>query len=462
MIRMLGLLLPMVSLLAQTKPTIAVFPFENKSASVQEAWMIYGLSNLISESMQATGALSPIAMDNVHQAHIDGDIHPQSLFDGKITPTFIKYHLDWNAGYSLLGTYEFAGDSVRLSFRFCILHRKAFTPVETVSGRYAEFTEFYRTFNRLMEAVYAHMILQTDLAVARPAIELSHARSRELIADLDGLRSYVKSWMTWHYYEDGQAALTAGRLDEAIRYFQTAEATDESHTLNIRAGLANAFVRRGNVQFDKREWEGAARDYENALNADPRNGAAYYDLGNVHKEQGAYEKAIGLYRKAVDVDAGNFEAWINTGYACTALGRHGEALTAYRNALSINDSSALAHYYAGVAYDFSNDSAGAKKEYERALVLDPSMASAHLNLGIILRRQNDLAGARRRYMSAITYDANNALAHRNLGILLMKDKKEAAQALWHLQRTIELEPGQPDADAIRKNIETLKKKTKKK
>lgn len=450
------------TLSSQDRPTVAVFPFESKSSGSKELWMMYGLSNLISESLIASETVNAVPLDKIHQARIDADIYPQSLFDGKITPAFVKYNLEWNSGHALLGQYELAGDSVRLSFRVCLLGRKAFTPAETITGTYTQFTDFYRMFNLLMEAIYAQLILQTDLTIPREAILKSHARSREMVADLDGYRSYIRSWMTLSHYDAAMERLNAAKYDEAVRYFMLAEATDEAHTLNISAGLSDAYVRRGNVLFEQKKLDEAREDYEKALAVNPVHGAAFYNLGNVFKEQAQWDKAVELYRKSTEVDAGNFEAWINTGFVCMAQGKYGEAIGAYNKALALKDSNAQAHFYAGVAYDHQGDSIQARREYEKAIAIDPTLADAHLNLGILLRRQNDLNGARMRYLSALTYAPHSAPAHRNLGILMMKNKKETTQALLHLERTLELEPNQPDADVIRKNIETLKKRIRKK
>ncbi|MBX7150128.1 tetratricopeptide repeat protein [bacterium] len=453
------LLFSITSGFAQTK--ISVFPFENKSDSKYE-WFSYGLSQLMSEGLNGSGKLQSVGNDDVFQAALSTDINPRSLYDGLVTPSFLKYHLDWKSDYSVLGNFSIAGDSIIINIRACSILKKAFTTPITVKGKFEKYTDFYLTSIRLMEAVYAQLITLTPVTIAREDIEKSNDRLRQLIADYEGYQAYVKNWMALKYYDVAILTTADYKLDDAIAYFKRSITMDESKQLNSTANLSNVYVLRGNKYSTEKKWPEAENDYKAAVEQNPKNADAFYNYGNVYKEKNDWENAIAQYKEALEVNSNLFEAQVNVGFASLQQGKYSEAIVAYENALKIKPDDAMTVYYAGTAYDQNNDASNAVKFYRRAIELDKTIAGAHLNLGILLKIQKDLKGARIEYESAITYEPNSAVAHRNLGILLMNDKKEAAQAIIHLEKSLELDPTQGDADIMKKNIGVLKKRVKKK
>lgn len=444
---------------SQTK--ISVFPFENKSDSKYE-WLSYGLSQLMSEGLNGSGKLQSVNSDDIFQAALSTDINPRSLYDGLVTPSFLKYHLDWKSDYSVLGNFSIAGDSMVINIRTCSILRKTFTTPMTVKGKFEKYTDFYLTNIRLMEAVYAQLITLTPVTVTRDDIEKSNDRLRQFIADYEDYQAYVKNWMALKYYDAAMMAATDSKLDDAISYFKRSMVVDELKQLNSAANLSNVYVLRGNKYSVEKKWPEAENDYKAAVELHPKNADAFYNLGNVYKEKNDWENAILQYKKALELNSNFFEAQVNVGFASLQQGKYSEAIVAYEQALKIKPDDAMTVYYAGTAYDQNGDASNAVKFYRKAVDLDKSIAGAHLNLGILLKAQKDLKGARIEYENAITYEPNNAVAHRNLGILLMSDKKEAAQAVIHLEKSLELDPNQDGADIMKKNIGILKKRIKKK
>ncbi|NUM79873.1 tetratricopeptide repeat protein [bacterium] len=453
------LLFGVASSFAQTK--ISVFPFENKSDSKYE-WFSYGIGQLLSEGLNGSGKLQSIGGDDVFQAALSTDINPRSLYDGLVTPSFLKYHLDWKSDYAVLGNFSITGDSIAINIRACSILKKTFTTPTTVKGKFEKYTDFYLTSIRLMEAVYAQLITLSDVTITRDDIEKSNDRLRQLIADYEGYQTYVKNWMALKYYDAAMMAATDYKLDDAVSYFKRSMVMDELKQLNSAANLSNVYVLRGNKYSTEKKWPEAENDYKAALELNSKNADAFYNLGNVYKEKNDWDNAIAHYKKALELKSNFFEAHVNVGFASLQQGKYSEAIVAYDNALKIKPDDAMTAYYIGTAYDQNGDVSNAIQFYRRAIELDKTIAGAHLNLGILLKGQKDLKGARIEYESAITYEPNNAVAHRNLGILLMNDKKEAAQAIVHLEKSLELDPNQDGADIMKKNIGILKKRAKKK
>lgn len=449
-----------LSLAGQQKIKISVYPFENKSDS-SYAWMQYGLSYLLKESLSRMDTLETVSMEDVFTATTDANINLANLYQGVITPTFAKYQMDWNAPYALFGNYAVEGDTVMVvEYRFCSLAQKAMTQPQKVRGRIQQYTDMYLTHIKLIDDIYTKLILTFDWPLTRPMLENAEAAVRKIAVDYDAYRAMIRNWLAIQNYDAGLRFSENGDYTASIEYFKRSLYYDDQKTLNTDVNLSKAYVLSGNVFYQNKDWDAAETAYKNAFMYYETNGEAYYNLGNVYKEKQAWDLSLEQYNKALQIDSDNVDAYINIGYVNSAKLLFSEAIAAYEQAIFYSPNNAMAYYFAGTAYDNSNQINKAREYYLKALLLDSTIAGAHLNLGIILKQQKDLKGARLRYESALTYDPNNAAAHRNLGILLMGNKKEAKQALYHLEKCIELDPNQDDAAAIKKNIGILSKRVK--
>ena len=447
-------------LIAQDKTTISVFPFQNKSDKQYE-WLSYGLSYMINESMNASELLEGVPQDQIYKAVSDPGINFTSVLDGKPNLVFAKYQSNWNTNFFTIGNFSVSADTLLINARVCNLYKKNCGSPITVEGSFRDFKDFYFLMGRLTEALYNELI-SYDVGITRVAVEKSRDKTRQLSADFEGYKGYVKGWMALRYYDDGVSSANMNRYDDAIHFFESAQTFDETNLLGVPSSLSKVYLMRANQFSEKTQWDEALSDYKVAIQLTPKNGEIYYDLGNMYKNRNDYDNAVKNYLKSLEVDPNRFEACVNMGYAYIEQGKYSDAVSAYEKALTINDSNASTHYFAGVAYDNNGDALNAIKHYRRSIELDNSQAGAHLNLGILLKQQKDLIGAKKEYELAIQHDPNSSTAHRNLGILLMNDKKESAQAVFHLQKCLDLDPDQAEAAILKKNIGILKKRSGKK
>ncbi|KAB2878941.1 tetratricopeptide repeat protein [bacterium] len=448
------------TLAAQEKTAISVFPFQNKTDKKYE-WLTYGLSYMVTESMNNTGIFNAVPQDQIHKAVSDPGINLDSVLDGKPNLVFAKYQSTWNTNIFIIGSFTVNADTLIIQARVCNLIRSSCSSPVTVQGAFHDFKGFYFLMAQLTESLY-DLLISFDVNLTRDAVTNSRDKTRQLAADYDGYKAYIKSWMALRNYDDGIAASSLNKYEDAVRFFETAKILDESNALNLGSVLSKTYLLRGNQLYGQSKWDEAAGDYTKSIQLNPKSSEAYYNLGNVYKNKKDYDNAITNYRRSLAIDSTNLDAYRNIGFVCMEEGRSSEAVAAYLKALSVDDKKATSHYYAGLAYDKNGDAVNAAKYYRRAIELDNTLAAAHLNLGILLKLQKDLAGARKEYELAVQYDPHNAAAHRNLGILLMNDKKEASLAALYLQKCLELDPDQPDASIIKKNIGILKKKAGKK
>lgn len=446
---------------AQDKTRISVFPFENKGDAFYD-WMGYGLSYLTGEVLEATGAMEFVPMDSIYNAELDPNINLKNIYEGTVSPSFQLYHANWKTGYALLGNFTVNGDTaIEINYKFSILQRRALSQVHTVNGKFGKYTDVYLTYLKYAESLFADMI-GFNVTIDRAGVIKGQDKLRSRVADYDGLQVYIKKWLAIKHYEAAIRFTEEKSYDNAIRYFGLSAAYDEYQTLNIAENLAKTYVLRGTAAYNDKNRDAAEKDYLKAIETDPKNADAYYNLGNVYKEKEKWDDAEQNYQKALTISPDMTAAYVNLGYIFNQQGDFNSAVKSYEKAGTLDTKNPQILYFHGVALDNLGETAPAKAKYEEALSLDSTIAGAHLNLGIIYKQMKDLNRAQKHYQRALTYDPGSALAHRNLGILLMNNKKEAAQAVFHLEKTLELEPDQDDAGIIKKNIEILKKKLPKK
>jgi tetratricopeptide (TPR) repeat protein len=65
--------------------------------------------------------------------------------------------------------------------------------------------------------------------------------------------------------------------------------------------LAIAFNNRGNAYLDKRDYDRAIKDYDEAIRLDPNDDLYFGNRGDAFRITGQYERAIADYRKALSL-----------------------------------------------------------------------------------------------------------------------------------------------------------------
>ena len=158
-----------------------------------------------------------------------------------------------------------------------------------------------------------------------------------------------------------QAALSAGRRDEAIEHLIAAIAEDPARTVQVYRALVLQLYNAGRFAegeaFSARGLERHPRDYdllntrgvllrklkrqpeavgvfEAAIKLNPKGPAAQQNLGNVLLDLGEFAKAEALYTKLLRLDPRNSEYHRQMGRALSRQGKIEPALMRLRQAVS--------------------------------------------------------------------------------------------------------------------------------
>ncbi|MCS7338484.1 MAG: tetratricopeptide repeat protein [Verrucomicrobiae bacterium] len=148
-------------------------------------------------------------------------------------------------------------------------------------------------------------------------------------------------------------------------------------------------------------------------------------------------------------DAQRAQAALARGIEAYRARRLSDAIEAYKQAAQADPSSFEAHYNLGVAAYESKAYSTALAAYETALAIVPDSTLARYNFALALRDAGYLLDAAAELEKVVAADPNDVQARIALGNLYAQRLGNRAQARVHYLRVLELEPGHPQATAIR-------------
>jgi predicted CXXCH cytochrome family protein len=266
------------------------------------------------------------------------------------------------------------------------------------------------------------------------------------------------------YFRLGEAYRDAGRMDEAIVFYQRAcartpdwrffyalgtalsasgrwdrseQALNRARSLAPREvvvlhALSATYARQGKLQA-------AMTVLETAMEMDPDSADTRNNLGVFSLELGKAKEAEVFLREAIRLRPEVAPTRLNLADLLARRGSFAEAKYHFEAAIRIDGASAVAHSgYAGALLDAGN-LAAARAQYEEALRLDPKLSEAHNNLGSILLQSGDVPAAVREYRLAVAASPDSATAHYNLALALLR-QDNPGEAEQSLRRAIEHAP----------------------
>lgn len=113
----------------------------------------------------------------------------------------------------------------------------------------------------------------------------------------------------------------------------------------------HVYYEKGNQLVEKRQWEPALQEYNQAIAADSRLTGAYLKRGLCFQRLGRYDEALADYNQAVALAPGNDQSYINRALFYDEQGDHRQlALNDLGKALELNKNSAYAYNLRGNVY----------------------------------------------------------------------------------------------------------------
>jgi len=135
----------------------------------------------------------------------------------------------------------------------------------------------------------------------------------------------------------------------------------------------------GRSYFDKRQWDKAIAEYNEAIELDPKYADAYFNRGNANYNKGQYDQAIDDYTKAIEINPGLADAYANRGLAyAQGKGQFDQAISDFNKAIGINPGYAMAYNYRAVTYYYQGEDDKAWEDVHKAQSLGYKFAPKFL------------------------------------------------------------------------------------
>jgi tetratricopeptide (TPR) repeat protein len=126
-----------------------------------------------------------------------------------------------------------------------------------------------------------------------------------------------------------------------------------------------------------------------------------------------------------------------------------EAIQFYRRATQLDESFFEAHYALGLATFQTRNFKAAAAAWEAALAIRPDSSDARYNFALTLKAANHVAEAAQELEKLLALHPDEARAHLTLGNLYAEQLANKPRARRHYQRVLQLDPRNPQAQAIR-------------
>lgn len=173
--------------------------------------------------------------------------------------------------------------------------------------------------------------------------------------------------------------------------------------------------------------------------AETQNPEVWNQKGNIHFQKGEYEEAITAYNKAIELDRSFGWPYSNLAFTYLTLGKYAEAILLYKKSASLlrhKEEQAAAWNSLGNIYRHLNDYEDALKAYQKADELDPQNAGKRdqmelaisssnsenaqvwLELGNLFFKSASYSEAVNAYTQAVKMDPVSGWAHSNLAMSL--------------------------------------------
>jgi tetratricopeptide (TPR) repeat protein len=204
-------------------------------------------------------------------------------------------------------------------------------------------------------------------------------------------------------------------------------------------------------------WRDEIALWEDAVVKSPGKARPHYNLGCALQVTQHHDSALREFRAVLKIDPQHAKAFNNFGLSYNDLGLYDEAIEAYEQSVALDPNSAKARSNLGAAYT-NKGLYGKARQHRQAVRLAPDVAGMAYNLGVALDKKGSAEEAVRWYMRAIELDPHFAAPHLCLGILFLKKEKSREKAIYYFRKSLAIDPGQPQAETIRKQLEALERK----
>jgi len=341
---------------ADTRPSIAVLPFANRSSKQDDAFFVDGIHDDILTQLTKIGAMKVIARTSVEQFR-----------DTKFSTNEIGEKL--GVTRVLEGSVQRAGDRVRVTAQL----------IDTVTDAHLWAESYDRELT--VANIFA---IQSEVAISiAAALETTLTAAEKARVDIVPTRN-LAAWEAYQLGRQRMARRTAETLSDAEHFFQRA--------IDLDPGFALAYVGLSDSLTLQIEHAGAQPEVTlaradaavaTALELDPDLAEAWASAALIRSFRGHYERADPLYRRSIALNPNYAAAYQRFSRNAGGLGHRDEALAAAEKAVELDPLSAIVNADVGRALMSVGRFDEAADRFRRANEIDPEMPMPYRQVGVL-------------------------------------------------------------------------------
>lgn len=337
-----------------SRPSIAVLPFENRSTLDDDAFFVDGIHDDILTQLTKIGAMKVIARTSVEQFR-DTTLSTREIGDKLGVATVLE------------GGVQRVGDRVRINVQLI--------DAGTDAHLWAE------SYDRELSAANIFAIQSEVAAAIAGALNATLTAGEKARVNIVPTRN-LAAWEAYQLGKQRMARRTSSALAEAEKFFERAIALDPKFAL-AHVGLADTLGLMPVYSDMPRDiaLARAEKAAETALELDPTLAEAWASSANIAGGQEQYGRAEERFRRAIALNPGYATAFHWLSNLEGSRGRREEGLSLAARSAELDPLSAiinlnLAGFLAGVGR-FQE----AEERYRKALEIDPAMPLAYTQFG---------------------------------------------------------------------------------
>lgn len=210
---------------------------------------------------------------------------------------------------------------------------------------------------------------------------------------------------------------------------------------------------RARVFEESKDFDGAARVWEEFVRRQPHDPEAVNELGIALVSAGRFEDGLASFRRALRLRPDFVSAKTNSGVALRRLNKIEEALSQFHEVVELSPDDVIAYFNLGTTLHLARQYDDAARWLQRALEICPSHAKSAAELGKVLQKLKRNEEAVQAYQRAVSAAPECKEALLNLAGIL-KETRRFEDAVTLLERVAKVHPNTCDTwlllgDALR-------------
>jgi tetratricopeptide (TPR) repeat protein len=227
--------------------------------------------------------------------------------------------------------------------------------------------------------------------------------------------------------------------------------------VSLSAQNAQTRLDNGKRLFDQRNYDGAIREFDEAIKLDPNMAEAYAYRARAYVGNNN-DQALSDANKAIQLNSRLAMGYLARGNVYRNKKDYDRAIADYTEAIRLDPQNAIAYYNRGNSYDDKKDYDRAIADFTEAIRLNPRYVNAYVNRGVAYKNKNDYDRAIADYTEAIRLDPQNVFAYYNRGNAY-DDKKDYDRAIADFTEALRINPNLSQAKNNLKIAEDNKRKS---